>query len=384
MPHRESHSYKPPLFPSELAHNMERLVDKVINLANSTLPENKWARDAVLAHKSRYLEDSHFYSDTGIVLSFDKLKTLCPELYNVIEQGMEVANTKGRLHKTPEAPNIICIDKYQNNLLYNRNFHFIGIGIPWVKSTAQIEETVSGIAHEWGHAHQSLKKRLDSVTKGDVNVTDNNHYKKTFAKSFKDVHESEHDADRYATPINRISNMIGSSIDNKYKYINSSETHPSFYKRIQVLLEEALGDGIFGTNGTWVERANSSGKVFEPHNIEKSEQIVKEQIDAKLFQHKVRLNPYNSSAYKAADNGEIVTNYRDFKELIHDKAECIMKQLSQLIFSKTKQECMNYIKTEIANFREENKPEILSIEAMANTQKMADKMQRSSLKFQRG
>jgi len=248
------------LTPKELADKLDKLVDKASKLENSLNPEDSWARKA-------------FIYSGYINLNYEDAKRLCPELFTqLIDPATELAHKKGEIYKLPKNSFNIILDKNSKGFYYDPNTDKIKIGIPSIRIRTDINELVSVISHEIWHRFQFYTiSHIEEIWPGiKARINDPNSVAEYRDNSLKQVREL--DADR----LNNARTMIASNLsvlnnDKSYYNFDDSSKHrdPNFRQCIKVLLEEMMGNEVFGMNGVWREKPDSKGYHFQPVDIEK-------------------------------------------------------------------------------------------------------------------
>ncbi|MEQ1790493.1 MAG: hypothetical protein ABL857_08620, partial [Rickettsiales bacterium] len=268
----DKNTTQPALTPAQLADKLQILIGTVQNLAEE--PDgNEWAKGI-----ANYLSSYKMASESSIILPFHKAKELCPELYDqLIKPSIEMANKAGELHKTPDPPAYIIIDKDYNNMGYNNRLHSINIGLPCLRIRQNMEEAAAIIAHEWGHAHHNLQYRAKNrlVRTADLPVSNKG---KEYAPSSDSAHHNELCADRHAAAMNNIANILTDIINKQNNYTRKYKSHPSQQERIKASLKQELGNKIFGMNGKWVENENNDVPSFTPKTLEESDDYIKRKV----------------------------------------------------------------------------------------------------------
>jgi len=358
------------LTPKELADKLDKVVDEVQALAKSEHADDAWAKEAV---EKQPLFGGYCYSARSITLSYDKTKELLPEFFTqVVEPAIETANKKGELYKTPIKPKFITLDKDEKNCWYSPN-HLVGFGIPLVRIFADIDELTATAAHEVWHGFQNLQRNLANGNNFIADLPNNE--QRTFTpcsvvrnETLKQSKISELEADRLTTARAKIASSLSIVISNKWSYdfSDANKTNPNYKKRIKILLEEMIGNKIFGMNGVFQETTNKQSYHFQPVDIENSHQIVQKRVRKNIPDY-MRMKPQNGE--RITIDGRMVKNWGDLEVKIEEKAETLMKELDVLVDAENpnnkftidkKDQWLALIDKEVAEFKEQNQPEFVN------------------------
>ncbi len=322
--------------PQQLAVKLNSVVDEVTALAESGGPE--WAQEARSKHVKKHEADSEHYSNEGVVLTTEKARELCPELFeHLIDPGIRDANKTGEIYRTPSDPEYIVLDKHNYSFTLNAAERTIGVSINNLARQRNMLDACTCVTHEWWHAFQHS---------GDGQPHPEDYYigplskGKSFAPAFgiREKVASEFDADRATSyPMNTIAFFLTGICDSEYGgYYDATDkpdtcpaerySHPNDRARIKSMLEKALSNEIFGVNGKWQEREGKH--FFVPNNISQSNKEIK-----KRFRDRTRgkINIGADSSYPITESGEMVVNWQELQVATEQKAEELMKKLDKIV-----------------------------------------------------
>jgi len=318
--------------------------------------QHDWAREAVyrydnpVKYESEYNEDgSDKYKPKEFYIPIKILKKKFPEFYDdILKIGMEQADKYRESLYPKELPpselkHISLSEELVKNAAYIPEEHNIKFYFPILQSNSP-DELISVIAHEWGHAHQRTKLRAliekqenycdrdkvpDEQFLGNMceKIRDELYTSRLETKRANQIkRKDEIDADRGSEPNTFIEELINDTVSDvkSYTFDELAKDHPNNRTRIKALLKKALGDDIYGANGTFQEDAD--GKLqFVPNKLAES-------INS------VRLN-FNHDEFKKHKNdfvsidGKVVSNADKLNSKIEKQAEQLMKRLDSLVES---------------------------------------------------
>lgn len=375
------------LDPQELANALERLVDHIYNQmlesSNQEIVEftNK-------AKKKNGLNE--------ILLPMGIIKECLPDFYEqVIKDTFDNINHRKKLYQHPEEPISVFIDKTSNKCAYAPESHSLYIGLLSIRKMQRIEELPAVLGHELGHSFQLHKKQnRKNTAPNDKHGIPSPSFLIASKLELPSIVKREYDADRHSPKAeDLVSFLLSSAIEKnkKYKYDDYYQTHPNHYNRIRVLLEQKLGNEIFGFNGSWQKRpkktANGSGYFFCPNTIAESHGIIKDKMQQLIGKDKEKPDGGGYAGYRLTEDGKVVTNWSKLEPAIMQKAEELMLKLDALVESglniESKNEWLAIVEKEVAEFRKIYQPEFMDLSKLKSANWMG-KMQVASMRFQRG
>jgi hypothetical protein len=246
---------------------------------------------------------------------------------------------------------------------YNAYWHTISLGSKYIAKLESIEELVAIVAHEFGHAFAKLSIRNQHNLLKDNCCFDDQNSPQTFEPESEYEHIKEYNADRYSNPRSMIATFLSSIINNKfhYNFVDYDSGHPNCRKRISILLEEMLGNGIFKRNGILVLKNNANNEPipkYLPRTIQSSGEIVKKNTRKNIGYDRVQ--PRGSMA---TEDGRLVINWDELDKQISAKAEELMEKLDYFVEQgldvDKKARWLAIVDRDVAQFRTHNKPEFL-------------------------
>ena len=108
------------------------------------------------------------------------------------------------------APAYIVFGDDSINGFYKDLHYAIGLGIDYIASKESIDEIISTVSHEWGHAYEKLFKRVcfGFVSEEKLLEEHPENAEKSFAKEPLLPHKQEYNCDRYSLTRQAISDNL--------------------------------------------------------------------------------------------------------------------------------------------------------------------------------
>lgn len=387
MSNENEHSEPKQITPQELVEELLRADAQVRNYANSEGKENDWARTAIGRGIHWHIDNSDYYTEKAIAIPFDKIKELCPNLYSqVIEPAEKIVHKKSIFYKKPDQIKYLTIDaiNHTRTMFYRHDYHSIGLNLAQIDKCSDINEVIAVYGHELWHTYQAVPLRTEKLFSSQKN-----------SPKYKPI-IGELDANRNSDPIGIISRYLTILAEikddvkrSKTYYLDGyrTENHHCYRKNIKILVEQILGDDIFGINGIFVEQKDNEYR-FQPNKFSNSHHVIKKIIDEKTT-GKENTDPAGYKGYVVTENGEVVTNWWKYiKPKIEKKSEEIMQVLDEMMDSgftlDKKEEWLDLVKKEVASFKEKNQPEFMDLEKLRERGWMAKAQKNLTMSNQRG